>query len=238
MARILVIEDEPDIQKVLEYNLRQAGYDVATASRAEDGLRLATEGQADAIVLDLMLPDFSGIEVCKQLRRDPKTREIPVLMLTARSEEIDRVVGFEVGADDYVVKPFSTREVLLRIAAILKRRAPAPPPPAETASAGSFTFGRLRVDAEAHKVWVGQAEVDLTALEFRLLATLYARRRRVLSRPTLLSDVWGIEADITTRTVDTHVKRLREKLGAAGAYIETVRGVGYRFVETPEEPVG
>lgn len=237
MARILVVEDEADIQKVLEYNLRQAGYEVLTASRAEDALRRATENAPDAIILDLMLPDFSGIEVCKQLRRDTRTRDVPVLMLTARGEEIDRVVGFEVGADDYVVKPFSTREVLLRVAALLKRRQPAASAPA-AAGASSFVFGRLRVDAEAHKVWVDGAEVELTALEFRLLTTLHARRRRVLSRPTLLSDVWGIEADITTRTVDTHVKRLREKLGAAGAYVETVRGVGYRFVERPEDAPG
>jgi two-component system phosphate regulon response regulator PhoB len=152
-------------------------------------------------------------------------------MLTARGEEIDRVVGFELGADDYVVKPFSMRELSLRIQAIL-RRGKAP-----VESEASIEFGVLRIDREAHRVWVEAAEIELTALEFRLLVTLYDRRNRVQSRSALLDDVWGIQADITTRTVDTHVKRLREKLEAARDYVETVRGVGYRFVGTPEEAI-
>jgi two-component system phosphate regulon response regulator PhoB len=166
--------------------------------------------------------------VCKSMKRDQKTKSIPILMLTAKGSEIDRVVGFELGADDYVVKPFSVRELILRIDAIMRRGQSEEQPTRAT-----IEFGVLRVDLEAHRVWVADREVDLTALEFNLLVTLYDRRNRVQNRTTLLDDVWGIEASITTRTVDTHVKRLREKLGQAGDYIETVRGVGYRFAETP-----
>jgi two-component system phosphate regulon response regulator PhoB len=230
MARILVIEDEADIQQVLEYNLREKGHKVHVASTGEEGLRLAREKKPDLVLLDLMLPDISGTEVCKQLKTDPATRMTQVVILTAKGEEIDRVVGFELGADDYVVKPFSVRELLLRIQAILRRSQ------GEQEAAKTFQFGRLRVDREAHRVWADEAELELTALEFKLLVTLYDRKNRVQTRAALLSDVWGIDADITTRTVDTHVKRLREKLGDAGSYIETVRGVGYRFTETPEQP--
>jgi two-component system phosphate regulon response regulator PhoB len=228
MARVLVIEDEADIQQVLGYNLRQAGHEVLLADRGEDGMRLAYEQKPELILLDLMLPDLSGTEICRALKRDPRTKDVPVVILTAKGEEIDRVVGFEIGADDYVVKPFSVRELLLRVGAILRRAKPAPE------AEDLLEFGRLKVDRAAHKTWVDGKEVELTALEFKLLVTLYDRRRRVQTRSALLSDVWGIEADITTRTVDTHVKRLREKLGAAGDYVETVRGVGYRFAETPQ----
>ena len=229
MASILVIEDEKDLQKVLDYNLRQAGHQVWTASRGRDGLRLATQHHPDMILLDLMLPDIPGMEVCRSLRAAPETAGIRILMLTARGEEIDRVLGFELGADDYVVKPFSVRELLLRIQAVLRRGG------SQTQTSAIVRFGALRLDREAHRTWVEDEEVELTALEFRLLLTLHDRRNRVLTREKLLDDVWGIEADITTRTVDTHVKRLREKLGTAGRYIETVRGVGYRFAESPEE---
>jgi two-component system phosphate regulon response regulator PhoB len=181
------------------------------------------------IVLDLMLPDLSGTEVCRRLRDNPHTRAIPIIMCTAKGDEIDRVVGFEVGADDYVVKPYSVRELLLRIRAMLRRTQ------RTEAETPSLRFGVLRIDHGAHRTWVDEQEVQLTALEFRLLTTLATRRGRVQSRETLLSDVWGIEADITTRTVDTHVKRLREKLGVAGRYIETLRGVGYRFKDSPDE---
>lgn len=230
MPRILVVEDEPDLQQVLDYNLRQAGHEVLAAKRGEEGLRLAREQKPDLVLLDLMLPDISGTQVCKQLKDGAATRAIPVIMLTARGEEIDRVVGFELGADDYVVKPFSVRELLLRIGAIL-RRGKAEKEEQEP----MFEFGCLRVDREAHRLWVSGVEVELTALEFKLLLTLYDRRNRVQTRAALLDDVWGIQADITTRTVDTHVKRLREKLEGARDYVETVRGVGYRFVESPEE---
>jgi two-component system, OmpR family, phosphate regulon response regulator PhoB len=230
MTRILVVEDEQDLQQVLDYNLRQAGHEVTVAKLGNDGLKLAREQRPDLVLLDLMLPDVSGTEVCKQLKEHPATRRTPVIMLTARGEEIDRVVGFELGADDYVVKPFSVRELLLRIQAILRRGK-------GEANEGEPTveFGRLRIDRGAHRIWVDSAEIELTALEFKLLVTLYDRRNRVQTRSSLLDDVWGIQADITTRTVDTHVKRLREKLEGARDYVETVRGVGYRFVATPEE---
>jgi len=232
MSRILVVEDEQDLQQVLDYNLRQGGHEVTVTQLGAEGLKVAREQRPDLVLLDLMLPDLSGTEVCKQLKEHPATRGTPVIMLTARGEEIDRVVGFELGADDYVVKPFSVRELMLRIQAILRRgkldsRSDEP----------VVEFGRLKIDRGAHRIWVDTAEVELTALEFKLLVTLYDRRNRVQTRTALLDDVWGIQADITTRTVDTHVKRLREKLEAARDYVETVRGVGYRFVATPEEAV-
>ena len=225
MARILVVEDEADIQEVLEYNLKRDGHDVVLTATAKEGLRHARERRPDLVLLDLMLPDGSGTELCKTLRQDATTRGVRVVMLTAKGEEIDRVIGFELGADDYIVKPFSVRELLLRVQAVLRR-----------VSTGETTqFGVLRVDRGAHRVWVAGQEVELTALEFKLLLTLHDRRNRVQTRDALLSDVWKIDADVTTRTVDTHVKRLREKLGAAGIYVQTVRGVGYRFAERPDE---
>ncbi|HEY5960342.1 MAG TPA: response regulator transcription factor, partial [Polyangiaceae bacterium] len=176
--------------------------------------------------------DISGIDVCRTLKSQATTKAVPIIMVTARGEEIDRVVGFEIGADDYVVKPFSMRELLLRVSAILRRNRSDDPELGQIVD-----FGRLRIDRGAHRIWVEGAEIELTALEFRLLVTLYDRKNRVQTRATLLDDVWGIQADITTRTVDTHVKRLREKLEGARDYIETVRGVGYRFVASPEEVV-
>jgi two-component system phosphate regulon response regulator PhoB len=233
MAKILVIEDEADIQQVLDYNLSQKGHKVFIAGSGEEGLKIAREKKPDLVLLDLMLPGIAGTEVCKQLKADPATKSTQVVMLTAKGEEIDRVVGFELGADDYVVKPFSVRELLLRVQAILRRSQ------VEQPLGEMIQFGKLRVDRQAHRVWIGEAELELTALEFKLLVTLHDRRNRVQTRSALLSDVWGIDADITTRTVDTHVKRLREKLGEAGDYIETVRGVGYRFTDAPDEvPAG
>jgi two-component system phosphate regulon response regulator PhoB len=230
MARILVVEDESDIRDVLEYNLRRDGHEVTLTATAKDGLRLAREGRPDLVLLDLMLPDGSGTDLCKAMRKEPATRGVRVVMLTAKGEEIDRVLGFELGADDYVVKPFSVRELLLRVQAVLRRTV--------SDDTGDTThFGRLRVDRGAHRAWVEGIEVELTALEFKLLLTLHDRRNRVQTRDALLSDVWKIDADVTTRTVDTHVKRLREKLGTAGGYIQTVRGVGYRFAERPDETV-
>ncbi|HEY3445433.1 MAG TPA: winged helix-turn-helix domain-containing protein [Myxococcales bacterium] len=229
MARILVIEDERDLQDVLDYNLRQAGHEPVAALRGQEGLQRARASRPDLVLLDLMLPDLSGTEVCRALKKDPETARIPVLMLTAKGEEIDRVVGFELGAEDYVVKPFSVRELMLRIDVIL-RRAGSPEPGQQAA----VEFGELRMDLGAHRVWVAGTQVELTALEFKLLRLLYERRNRVQTREVLLDDVWGIEAAITTRTVDTHIKRLREKLGAAGRYVQTVRGVGYRFADRPQ----
>jgi two-component system, OmpR family, phosphate regulon response regulator PhoB len=226
-SHILVVEDERDLQKVLSYNLKQSGFDVVVASDGETALRALKEEPFDLILLDLMLPGMPGTEVCRRIKQSRETSNIPVVILTARGEEVDRVVGFEIGADDYVVKPFSVRELVLRIQAIL-RRGGAPGAPDERVQ-----FGVLRIDRPAHRVFSGDVEVSLTALEFKLLAMLYDRRGRVLSRDTLLDEVWGAHVDVTRRNVDTHVKRLREKLGDAGAYLETVRGVGYRFREVP-----
>ncbi len=229
MARVLVIEDEADLQEILRYNLGQAGHEVRVVATGKEGLKVAQAELPEIVLLDLMLPDIPGTEVCKAIRKDPKTQHIAVVMITAKGEEIDRVVGFELGADDYVVKPFSVRELLLRMQSVLRRRVPGK-------EAGSMiVFGTLRIDREAHRVWSGDEEIELTALEFKLLITLFDRQNRVQTREVLLMDVWGIEADVTTRTVDTHVKRLREKLGAAAQYVETVRGVGYRFSDTPDE---
>ncbi len=227
---VLVIEDEIDLATTVEYNLRAEGFQVRLAHSGRQGLASATtEPLPDVVVLDLMLPDLSGIEICRRLRDQERTRDIPVIMCTAKGEEIDRVVGFEVGADDYIVKPFSVRELILRVRALLRRvnRVEGEP--------SLIRFGRLKIDRDAHRAWVDEAEIGLTALEFRLLHAFMSRRGRVQTRDALLSDVWGIEAEVTTRTVDTHVKRLREKLGEAGNYIETLRGVGYRFKDAPDE---
>jgi two-component system phosphate regulon response regulator PhoB len=235
MARILVVEDEVDIRQILAYNLGQAGHEVFTADRGSVALDLARKELPDLVLLDLMLPDISGLEVCRQLKSDPALREVPVMMLTARSEEIDRVVGFELGADDYVVKPFSVRELMLRVQAVLRRARPATPGP-KSESEDELIFGRLRVDRSAHRTWVEGEEITLTPLEMKLLWTLYQRRGRVQTRATLLDEVWEASPENNTRTVDTHIKRLREKLGLAGAYVETVRGIGYRFAASADKP--
>jgi two-component system phosphate regulon response regulator PhoB len=225
--RILVVDDEPDILDVVAYNLEQAGYRVTPVRDGRTAIAEAERQRPDLVVLDIMLPDLSGMEVCRSLRRSEKTRAVPILMLTARSDEVDRVVGFEVGADDYVTKPFSPRELVLRVRAILRRRASTP---GETDEA-ILTHGCLTLDVARHEVEVDAKVVDLTSIEFKLLYDLMSRRGRVQSRDTLLDRVWGYATGVETRTVDTHVKRLREKLGRAGAYIETVRGVGYKFSE-------
>ena len=225
MAKLLVIEDEPDVQSTIEYNLVMAGHQVVVASDGRQGLRLAREFKPDLVLLDLMLPDLSGTDVCRVLKNDPDLRGTPVLVVSALGEEIDRVVGFELGVDDYVTKPFSVRELVLRVRAILRRHTQS------GSSNGLIAFGRLRVDREAHRVWVAEEEISLTALEFKLLLAMYERRDRVQSRVALLDYVWGTDSPISLRTVD--VKRLREKLGSARDYIETVRGIGYRFSGAP-----
>lgn len=230
---ILIVDDEQDLVQTLEYILDREGYRVTSVGTGHDAMaRLSGNSLPDLVLLDLMLPDFSGIEICKHLRTSDRTRGLPVIMLTAKDEEIDRVVGFEVGADDYVTKPFSVRELLLRIRAVLRRAGESEPDDPE-----SWRFGELTVDVPGHRAWVSGDEINLTPLEFRLLTTLLTRRGRVQSRDRLLSDVWGYQSDITSRTVDTHVKRLREKLCAAGSYVETVRGVGYRFRDRPDLPL-
>lgn len=222
-SHVLIVEDERDLSRVMAYNFKQAGFDVVTALNAETALRAVKEERFDLIVLDLMLPDMSGTEVCRRLKQNPATSKIPVMMVTAKGEEVDRIVGFELGADDYVVKPFSVRELLLRARAILRRSEGA------EEVTDRVQFGKLRIDRAAHRAWADGEEVPLTALEMKLLLMLYDKRGRVLTRDVLLDEVWGSHADVTTRNVDTHVKRVREKLGTVGDYIETVRGVGYRF---------
>ncbi|MBN2804237.1 MAG: response regulator transcription factor [Deltaproteobacteria bacterium] len=226
-TKILIIEDEKDLQDVLTYNFKKEGYDVASALNGAEGFSHLKDGHLpDIVLLDLMLPDMSGTDICRQIRANKDTKDIPVLMLTAKSEEMDRVAGFEVGADDYVTKPFSVRELILRVKSLLKRTASG-----DKTEHENVEFGVLKIDIPGHRVYVDRDEKQLTVLEFNLLITLFERRGRVQSRDVLLSDVWDINADVTTRTVDTHVKRLREKLGLAGSYIETVRGVGYRFIK-------
>ena len=227
--RILVVDDEPDILEIVEYNLREAGYVVATARDGASALAAVKRQTPDLILLDVMLPDISGMEICKRLRRDPETSAIPILMVTAKGQEIDRVVGFEIGADDYVVKPFSPRELILRVGAVLRRASI--PPSAEVPAGERIVISKLVVDVPRHQVLVANEVIPLTALEFKLLLDLVSRRGRVQSRDALLERVWGYAPGIETRTVDTHVKRLREKLGLASDYIETVRGVGYRLRE-------
>jgi len=228
---ILVVEDEADLATTLEYNLKREGYSVRSARNGRDALVAATqEPLPDLVLLDLMLPDISGIDVCRQLRKLSSTRELPIIMVTAMADEVDRVVGFELGADDYVTKPYSNRELMLRIKAVLRRR--------QRDVEEEFVrevFGCLEIESDAHSVWVGGEQVEMTALEFRLLIALFESRGRVRSRDQLLEEVWGHSPDMETRTVDTHVKRLRQKLAAAGNYIETVRGVGYRFCRQPDE---
>lgn len=223
--RILVVDDELDLLELVRFNLSQAGFEVETAATGREALERLEASPPDLVILDLMLPDVSGNDICRQIRGDPALAELPIVMLTAKSEEVDRVVGFELGADDYVAKPFSPRELTLRVRAVLRRRASAPGP------GRSIERGMLRVDPERHRCFVQEQEIELTAKEFRLLATLMSRPGRVMTRERLLDEVWGSEITVTSRTIDTHLKRLREKLGPAGDLIETVRGVGYRFAE-------
>ena len=227
---ILVIEDEPDILKNLEYNLSREGFKVSSASSLSDAeKKLQNNSDFSLLLLDLMLPDGSGLDLCKKIKGNPKTESIPIIILTAKDDEVDRVVGFELGADDYVTKPFSVRELILRIKAILKRGQKK-----EDVVEVGRQFGDLSIDVESHEVQVNKDQIDLTALEFRLLRQLVDRRGRVQSRDQLLSDVWGYSSEVTTRTVDTHIKRLREKLGPMGKYVQTIRGVGYKFSRSPD----
>ena len=223
--RVLVVDDEPDLLELVRLNLAQAGFEVDTAESGEGALACLKRSPPNLMVLDLMLPDVSGTEVCRRVRSDPGLAELPIIMLTARADEVDRVVGLELGADDYVTKPFSVRELVLRVRAVLRRRQQGSP------RTDAIEQGPLRLDPERHRCFVEGDEVELTAKEFELLHELMARPGRVMSREQLLDRVWGSDIAVTTRTIDTHLKRLREKLGSAGALIETVRGVGYRFAE-------
>ena len=222
-GRILLVEDEPDIAEILQYNLEKEGFEVDVEARGDSALERIQSDPPDLLLLDLMLPGVDGLEIARTLQRDRRTSTLPLVMLTARGEEVDRIVGLELGADDYISKPFSPREVVLRIKAVLKRAHHAPE------SGPMLRIGDLRLDGEAHRVEVRGQEVVLTATEFRLLKLLMERAGRVQTRGQLLSDVWGYAEDIDSRTVDTHMRRLRKKLGRESERIETVIGVGYRL---------
>jgi two-component system phosphate regulon response regulator PhoB len=226
---ILVIEDEPDIRKTLEYNISREGHKVLTAGSIHDAEKILQSQSLSLILLDLMLPDGSGLDFCRKLKTNSKTESIPVIILTAKDDEVDKVVGFELGADDYVTKPFSVRELLLRIKAVLKRGEVK-----KDIVEVERQFGDLKIDIESHEVYVDEMQIELTALEFKLLKQLVETRGRVQSRDQLLSEVWGYSAEVTTRTVDTHIKRLRNKLGSMGKYVQTIRGVGYKFSRIPD----
>ena len=221
---ILVVEDEEDILDLISYNLKQAGFLIVAVESGEEALEVASEEKFSLVLLDLMLPGIDGLEVCRLLRAKPETKNIPVLMLTARTEEVDRIVGLELGADDYLTKPFSPRELVLRVRAILRRAEVV-----ESVSDETIRVGSLTIDPIEHRVQLLGEEIELTATEFRLLLTLAQRRGRVQSREELLNVVWGYEHSGYWRTVDTHLRRLRAKMGEAADYLETVRGVGYRF---------
>ncbi len=233
MTTVLLVDDERDLLSVLDFNLRAAGFETILATRGEEALLALRRRLPDLVLLDLMLPDIPGTEVCRRIKADPRTRHVPVVMLTAKGEEVDRVVGFELGADDYVTKPFSVRELNLRLKAILRRAGGG-----RIAERPREQVGPIRVDVEAHRVFVDGAEVVLTPLEFKLLSTFMARLGRVQSREQLLEDVWEMSPEVETRTVDTHVKRLREKLGSGRDLLETVRGVGYRLVDPADQGQG
>ena len=227
--RILVVDDEPDITALVAYHLAKAGYRVSTASNGTEALKTATEQRPDVVVLDLMLPGLSGLDVLQALRKQETTREVGVIMLTARREEADRIRGLSLGADDYLTKPFSPNELTLRVSAILRRLSSA-----AVSSGSTVAAGTIEIDRSAHRVTVEGNELQLTATEYKLLMTLIERQGRVQTRPQLLEIVWDAQPDIQTRTVDMHVQRLRTKLGGAGDLIETVRGFGYRF-KSPEK---
>lgn len=227
MATILVIEDEPSLLGLLDENLKQAGYHVLVARSGAAALSLLADVSVDLIVLDPMLPDISGFDVCRALTSVERARDVLILIVSAKGDEADRIAGFELGASDYMVKPISVRELVLRVRALLRRGAP------RLADSQAIESGALRVDTGAHRVWVNDIEVELTRLEFKLLVALVEPRPRVQTRSALIKDVWGGNPDVAGSTINTHVTRLREKLGVVGACIETVHGSGYRFSERP-----
>lgn len=226
---ILIVDDEPDLANTLAYNIEREGLRTRLAFTGQEGIDSAQlDPLPDLILLDLMLPDFPGTEVCRRLKADERTKDVPIIVVSARTDEIDRVVAFEIGADDYVMKPFSVRELLLRVRGILRHRSSSRSP-----VDADFRAGRLRISGSAHRVWLDDDEVELTPLEFKLLINLARHEGRVWTRDRLLQEVWG-GLKVTSRTIDTHVRRLREKLGEAGSCVQTVRGVGYRFSASGE----
>lgn len=225
---ILIVDDEADVADLLSFTLKNEGFNVSTAGDGEQALKKIRQNPPSLVVLDLMLPGVSGTDVCRTIRRDPQLTNIPIVMLTAKSEETDRIVGFELGADDYIIKPFSPRELVLRVRAVLRRGH------SDVKSKSAILkAGALLVDTERYQVTIKGKPIELTSTEFKLLALFMERKGRVQNRDKLLQDVWNYEASIDTRTVDTHIRRLREKLGPQGEMIETVRGVGYRFADNP-----
>jgi two-component system phosphate regulon response regulator PhoB len=222
-SKILVVEDDHDIAQLLAITMKKAGYEVAVTENGYEALNSIRRHPPDLVILDLMIPGIDGFEVCKEMKRDPKTGAVPVLIVTARGEEIDRIIGLELGADDYVVKPFSPRELLLRVRAILRRAGQ------EYHPAAMFKQEGLEIDSEGHRVRLNGEEIVLTATEFKLLTELANSQGKVLNREQLLDRVWGYHFEGYARTVDTHIRRLRQKLLSCADWIETVRGVGYRF---------
>lgn len=220
---IYIVEDEPDIREALAYNFKKEGFNTFEFSNGEDCLKALNNRKPDVLILDIMLPGISGLDVCRDIRNQENLSDIAIIMLTAKGEEIDRIVGFELGADDYVTKPFSVRELILRVKVILKKQKES------STNSNVINIGPISINHDAHEVKINDKEVILTALEFKLLDHLLRRKGRVQTRDQLLGDVWGYSSEVTTRTVDTHIKRLREKLGATGDLIQTIRGVGYRF---------
>lgn len=227
-SRILVVDDESDILNLLEYNLKKAGFRILLARDGPEAIESARTNRPDLVILDIMLPNMEGTEVLRRLKSSDSTKSIPVIMLTAKGEEIDKVIGFELGAEDYITKPFSPRELILRVKAVLKRTSERPGGEDE---GRVMTFNCLTVDLSKHKVSVEGRPVELSTTEFRLLSALMQAGGRVLSRDAILDRAWGRDCFVISRTVDTHVRRLRSKLGRAGDFIETVRGAGYRFKE-------
>jgi len=226
---VLVVEDDNNIARLIKYNFDRAGFSCLVAGTGEDALEVLGKQHVDLMVLDLMLPEMDGFEVCRQIKNaGGRASFVPIIILTARGEEVDRIVGFELGADDYVVKPFSPRELVLRAKAVLRRKK------SEETEPEVLEAGKLLVDVPRHRVTVNGREVELTRLEFDLLATLLRRRGRVQTRDMLCADVWDMSSDVATRTIDTHIKHLRQKLGKTGKQIETVRGLGYKFSEKTE----
>lgn len=227
--RILIIEDDKNISKLIKYNLEKEGFNCFTAFKAEEALENLKRFSIDLVILDIMLPDMDGFELCRLLKGEKNWKNIPIVILTAKGEEIDKIVGFQLGADDYVIKPFSPRELILRIKAILRRGKK------DEDKKEVLRIDKLLVDIPKHKVFVNDKEIELTNLEFKLLVTLMERKGRLQTREVLLTDVWGIYTEVNTRTVDTHIKRLRKKLGKMGKLIYTVRGLGYKIKEEDED---
>ncbi|MGC9196409.1 MAG: response regulator [Syntrophobacteraceae bacterium] len=222
-SKILVVEDDPDIAQLLALTIKKAGFEVSLSENGNDAVGLIRRHPPDLVILDLMLPGMDGFEICREIKREPRTAEVPVLILTARGEEIDRIIGLELGADDYVVKPFSPRELLLRVRAILRRSSQ------EYHPRTVFNKSGMQIDFEAHRLNIEGEEIILTATEFKLLSELINNQGKVLNREQLLDRVWGYHFEGYARTVDTHIRRLRQKLLGCADWIETVRGVGYRF---------